>query len=151
VTHTPWEDVYRVTHAETPTKTWNSFCECVAFHLQQVFCYDVDKTLKYYVMNMLKKPNRVLIRQFFVWVKQLNSHLEMLPCLYYSSKANQAMKKVLPLDGIDLVTHLLCMCLPKWQTQYNMTENSTPVATRSLRLILKNIKNNAELDTKLPK
>ena len=37
VTCAPWEDVYRVTHAETPTKTWDSFCKGVTFHLQQVF------------------------------------------------------------------------------------------------------------------
>ena len=33
VTHTPWEDVYGVTHTETPTKTWDLFCNCVMFHL----------------------------------------------------------------------------------------------------------------------
>eukprot|EP00804_Cyclotella_cryptica_P005287 CCRYP_015803-RA/>CCRYP_015803-RA protein AED:0.36 eAED:1.00 QI:0/0/0/1/1/1/2/0/297 len=38
--------------------------------------------------------------------KQLNSYLETLPSLYYSPKANQATKKVLPLDVADLATHL---------------------------------------------
>ena len=33
----PWEDIYGVTHDETPTKTWDSFMECVTFNLQQVF------------------------------------------------------------------------------------------------------------------
>ena len=46
VTRDPWEDVYGVTHAKTSTKTWESFCECITFHLQQVFHYDVGETLK---------------------------------------------------------------------------------------------------------
>eukprot|EP00804_Cyclotella_cryptica_P009548 CCRYP_006257-RA/>CCRYP_006257-RA protein AED:0.45 eAED:1.00 QI:0/0/0/1/1/1/2/0/220 len=97
---------------------------------------------------MLKKPDRVSICQFFVRVEQLNSYLETLPCLYYSPKSNQATKKVLPLDDADLATHLLRMCPAKWQTQYDLTENTTPVSTRDLLLVLENTQNNAELDVK---
>eukprot|EP00804_Cyclotella_cryptica_P001371 CCRYP_014131-RA/>CCRYP_014131-RA protein AED:0.40 eAED:0.42 QI:0/-1/0/1/-1/1/1/0/379 len=148
VTKAPWEDIKEVPHTETPTKTWNLFHECVTFHLLQVFRHDAGEALKYYITNTLKKPNRVSIRQFFVRVEQLNSYLETLPCLYYSPKANQATKKVLPLDDADLATHLLRMCPAKWQTQYDLTENTTPVSTRALLLVLENIENNAELDNK---
>ena len=103
----PWEDVKGVTHLETPTRTWDSFNECIAFHLLRVFHHDAGEALKYYITNTLKKPNRVLIRQFFVQVEQLNSYLKTLPCLFNSPKANQATKKVLPLDDADLATHLL--------------------------------------------
>ena len=54
----------------------------------------------------------------------------------------------MPLDDADLTTHLLRMCPAKWQTQYDLTENSTPVSTRALLLVLENIENNVELDTK---
>ncbi len=40
------------------------------------------------------------------------------------------------------------MCPAKWQTQYNLTENSTPISTRALLLVLENIENNVELDAK---
>ncbi len=43
MTTSPWEDVYRVTHDETPVKTWDSFMECVMFHLQLVFKNDVGR------------------------------------------------------------------------------------------------------------
>ena len=49
---------------ETPTKTCDTFNECVTFHLQQVFHHDTGKALKYYITNTLKKPNRVSICQF---------------------------------------------------------------------------------------
>ncbi len=68
--------------------------------------------------------------------------------MHYSPKANQATKEVLPLDDADLVTHLLCMCPARWQTQYDLAKNTTPVSTRALLLILENIENNAYLDNK---
>jgi len=148
VTRAPWEDIKGVTHTETPTKTWDPFHECMTLHLQKVFCHDAGEALKYYITNTLKKPNRALICQFFVLVEQLNSYLKMLPCLYYSPKVNQAMKKVLPLDDADLPNHLLRMCPAKWQTQYDLTKNTTPISARALLLVLENIENNVELDTK---
>ena len=65
MTKCPWEDIYGVTHVETPTKTWDSFVECVTFHLQQVFRHDTGEALKYYITNTLRKPNRIPIRQLF--------------------------------------------------------------------------------------
>ena len=43
VTSSPWEDVKGVTHMETPTKTWDSFNECVTFHLLRVFHQELGK------------------------------------------------------------------------------------------------------------
>jgi hypothetical protein len=68
----------------------------------------------------------------------------MLSCLYYSLKANQAIKQVLPLNDTDFATHFLCMCPAKWQLQYNLTENTTLISTRDFLLVLENIENNAE-------
>jgi hypothetical protein len=144
------EDIYGVTYDETSTKTWDSFMECVTFHLQQVFRHDVDEVLKYYITNMLRKLSWNLIHQFLVRVKQLNSYLETLPCLYYSPSVNHAMKQELPLDDADLATHLLRMCPSKWQTQYKLAEKMTPVNTGALLLILEKIENNTGVEAKTP-
>jgi hypothetical protein len=120
------------------------------FHLQQVFRHVAGEALKYYITNTLRKPNRIPIRQFLVRVEQLNSYLKTLPCLYYSPSANQATKQVLPLDDADLTMHLLCMCPAKWQTQYDLTEKTTPVNTWALLLILEKIENSAEVEAKPP-
>ena len=32
----PWEDVFGNTHTKTPTKTWDSFHDCIVFHIQMV-------------------------------------------------------------------------------------------------------------------
>ena len=113
-----------------------------------MFHFDARKALKYYITNTLKKPNWVSIHQVFIQVEQLNSYLEMLPCLFYSPKANPTTKEVLPLDDADLMTHLLRMCPARWQAQYDLSKNTTPVSTRALLLMLENIENNADLDHK---
>ncbi len=113
VTQVPWEDIFGIPHTKTPTKSWNSFRECVKFHLQTMLGFDTDEALKYYITNTLKKPNQVSIHQFYVQVEHLNSYLKMLPCLFYSPKANPTTKEVLPLDDADLTTHLLRMCPAK--------------------------------------
>ena len=59
VMQAPWEDVVGVPHTKTPTKGWSSFQEFVKFHLQTMFCFDASEALKYYIMDTLKKPNRV--------------------------------------------------------------------------------------------
>jgi len=103
-----WEDIYGVTHGKTLTKTWDSFMECVTFHLQQVFGHEAGEVLKYYITNMLRKPNWTPICQFLVRVMQLNSHLKTLQCLYDSPSVNQATKQVLCLDDTDHAMHLPC-------------------------------------------
>ena len=51
MTRAPREVAYGDMDTETPTKMWNSFCDCTTFHLQQVFKYDMGETLKYYTTN----------------------------------------------------------------------------------------------------
>ena len=53
-------------------------------HLLTIFCNDAAETKRYYISNCLKKPNQVPIWQFVQQVQQLNSYLELLPCLYHS-------------------------------------------------------------------
>ena len=83
-------------------------------------------------------------------MEQLNCYLENLPSLFLSPKANSATKPVTLLEDADLATHLLRMCPVKWQRQYDLMENSTPVSTRALLMVLENIESNAELDDKSP-
>ena len=62
-------------HEKKAGKTWTSFLDCIAFHLQSVFFTNKSEAVKFYITNTLKIPNRVPIRQFLVQVKQLNSYI----------------------------------------------------------------------------
>jgi hypothetical protein len=146
----PWEDLRGGVHEKKAGKTWTSFLDCVMFHLQTVFQPDAAEAVKFYITNTLKKPNRVPIRQFFTRVEQLNNYLESLPGLYHSRNANVANKPVTPLEDADLATHLLRMCPVKWQSQYDLMTQSTPVCTRDLLLVLEKIEKSLNLDEKPP-
>ncbi len=89
------------------SKTWDSFLECVTFHLHTVVRNDAAEAQMYYISNGLKKPNRLPIRQFVQHVQRLNNYLELLPCLY--NRATPATKKVGPINDADLAGNILHM------------------------------------------
>ena len=106
----PWADLKGELHKEQGKKTWESFLSGITFHMLMVFRPNAGEEVKYYITNTLKKPNQVLVHQFFKLIKQVNSYLEILTCLYFSPKANSVTKLVQPLDDSNLATYLLCMC-----------------------------------------
>jgi hypothetical protein len=61
-----------------------SFDNCVMFHLLIVFPNNAAEQEKYYLSNVLKKPQRVGICQFVQRIEQLNAYVTQLPCWYYS-------------------------------------------------------------------
>jgi hypothetical protein len=85
-----------------------SFEDCVVFHLLTVFPNSVAEQERYYITNVLKKPQRVSIRQFVQRVEQLNSYIAQLPCWYYSPSAKQnTIPMNLPFAKADLSSHIL--------------------------------------------
>jgi len=106
----PWKDLRGIVHNSPRSTMWDSFQECVTFHMLTMFRNDAAEVQRYYISNCLKKPNRVPIRQFVQRVQQLNDYLELLPCLYQSNRATKTTKKVGPIDDADLVGHILCLC-----------------------------------------
>jgi hypothetical protein len=118
-----------------------SFEDCVIFHLLTVFPNNAAEQERYYITNVLKKPQHVSIRQFLQRVEQLNSYILQLPCWYYSPsvKVNTIPMNV-PFAEADLLSHVLRMCPYVWQDQYNLHEKGgTPVDMHSLLLSLKAI------------
>ncbi len=65
---------------------------CVMFHLLTAFPINVAEQEKYYIINVLKKPQRINVRQFVLHVEQLNVYIAQMPCFYYSPHANASTK-----------------------------------------------------------
>jgi hypothetical protein len=57
-----------------------SFNNCVMFHLLTVFPINAAEQEKYYILNVLKKPQCVNVRQFECHVEQLNAYIAQMPC-----------------------------------------------------------------------
>jgi hypothetical protein len=67
-----------------------------------MFPNDATEQQRYYISNMLKKPQRVQVRYFFQRVEQFNSYLLHLPCLHDSPRANPATKPVQGFNEAEL-------------------------------------------------
>jgi hypothetical protein len=52
-----------------------SFDDCVMFHLLTIFPSNTAEQESYYLTNLLKKPQRISMRQFVQRVEQLNSYI----------------------------------------------------------------------------
>ncbi len=85
------------------------------FHLLTAFPINAAEQKKYYITNVLKKPQRN-IPQFVRRVEQLNAYIAQMPCFYYSPNANASTKlESVPFTEADLGAHVLRMCPLAWQ------------------------------------
>ncbi len=81
------------------------------FHLLTVFPNNAAEQGKYYLSNVLKKPQRVGVRQFVQRIEQLNAYVVQLPCWYYSPNyVNGMMPANVLFTEADLASHVLRMC-----------------------------------------
>jgi hypothetical protein len=105
------------------------FDNCVVFHLLTVFPINAAEQEKYYIMNVLKKPQRVKVRQFVYQVEQLNVFIAQMLCFYYSPNTNASTKlENIPFTEAELGSHVLRVCPIQWQHQYNMNKKGmTPM------------------------
>ncbi len=111
-----------------------SFLNCVMFHLLTAFPINAAEQEKYYITNVLKKPQCINICQFVRRVEQLNAYIAQMPCFYYSPNANACTKpKNLPFTEAELGAHVLRMCPLAWQDQYNLNKRGmTPMDMQTL-------------------
>jgi hypothetical protein len=117
-----------------------SFHDCVMFHLLTTFLINAAEQEKYYITNVLKKPQRVNVRQFVCPVEQLNAYITQMPCFYYSPNANANTKENYLFPEDELGAHVLRMCPLMWQDQYNLNQKGmTPLDMCTLLTLLEAI------------
>ncbi len=79
-------------------------------------CRRLPPDKKYYITNVLKKPQHIIVHQFMRCVEQLNAYIAQMPCFYYNPHANASTKpKNVPFTEAELGAHVLCMCPLMWQ------------------------------------
>jgi hypothetical protein len=117
------------------------FNDCVMFHLLNAFPINAAEQEKYYISNVLKKPQCVNVRQFVRRVEQLNAYIAQMLCFYRSPNANASTKpENIPFTEAELGAHVLRMCPLQWQDQYNMSKKGmTPMDMRLLLTLLEAI------------
>jgi hypothetical protein len=135
----PFKDLQGVSRKCPRGLLQESFDDCIMFHLLTVFPNNAAEQEKYYLSNVLKKPQRVGIRQFIQCIEQLNVYVAQLLCWYYSPNYNPGMTLAnVPFTKADLASHVLRMCLHQWQGQYNLQEKGmTPITCILFKLLLR--------------
>ncbi len=119
-----------------------SFNNRIMFHLLTAFPINAAEQEMYYISNVLKKPQRINVRQFVRRVEQLNAYIAQMPCFYYSPNANASTKpENVPFTEGELGSHVLRMCPFQWQDQYNTNKKGmTPMDMCLLLSLLEAIK-----------
>ncbi len=87
----PFKDLQDMSRKGSRGLLRESFDNCVMFHLLTVFPNNAAEQEKYYLSNVLKKPQRFGVHQFIQHVEQLNAYIAQLPCWYYSPSYNAGM------------------------------------------------------------
>jgi hypothetical protein len=106
------------------------------FHLLTALPINAAEQEKYYISNVLKKPQRINVRQVVRRVEQLNTYIAQMPCFFYSPNANASTKpENVPFNKAELVAHVLRMCPIQWQDQYNLNKKGMMPMDMHLLLI----------------
>ncbi len=90
----PWTDLQGSEYHKEHGKDMQSLQDCITFHLLDMFSGNAAEQQRFYISNVLKKPQRVPVRYFFQRVEQLNGYLLHLPCIYDSPCVTAATKPV---------------------------------------------------------
>jgi hypothetical protein len=130
----PYKDLQGVSRKGPRGLMHESFNKCIMFHLLIVFPNNAVEQEKYYLSNVLKKPQQVGVRQFVQHVEQLNANVAQLHCWYCSPSYVTGMVPAnVSFTEADLASHVLRMCPHQWQDQYNLQEKGmTPMDMRTL-------------------
>ncbi len=90
------------------------FNDCIMFHLLTAFPINAAEQEKYYISNVLKKPQGINVHQFVRRVEQLNAYIAQMLCFYsapISPSANASTKpENIPFMEAELGSHVLRMC-----------------------------------------
>jgi hypothetical protein len=72
--------------------TGKLFDDSMMLNQLTVFPINAAEQEKYYITNVLRKPQHVNVHQFVCQVDQLNTYIAQMTCSYYSSNANASTK-----------------------------------------------------------
>jgi hypothetical protein len=114
-------------------RTWTSFLDCLELHKLTVFSADAAKKQRFYIQQVVHKPQRATVQQHILQMGVLNDYVKHLPTLKDSSKAAPTTKKGnIPFNEADLAAIVLLSVPMSWQNQYNLNHSTVPESMRML-------------------
>jgi hypothetical protein len=122
----------QVTIGRHPRK-WAAFQDCLELHKLTVFTADAAERQRFYIQQVVRKPQRAAVQQHILQMGVLNDYVRHLPTLKDSPKAVPTTNKGnVPFGKADLAAILLVFVSMMWQNQYNLTHTTVPKLMRAL-------------------
>jgi hypothetical protein len=139
--HDTWVGVNGKTHYGLRLRTWKSLTDCIQLHKLTVLPADTAGKQRFYVQQVVRKPQRITIRQYMSRMGVLNDYIAHLPSIFYSSKAVASTVKGSVIFGDGELASIILSSTPQtWQNhQYNLTHSTVPESPRALLPDLENI------------
>jgi len=135
-----WVGVNRKTHDCPRIRTWKSLTDCIELHKLTVLPADAAEKQRFYMQQVMRKPQRVTIRQYMSRMGVLNDYIAHLPLIFYSSKAVASTVKGTVIFGDGELASIILTSMPQmWQNQYNLTHSTVPESPRALLPDMENI------------
>ncbi len=108
----PYIDLQGILLKEPREMSHQSFVDCIMFHLLAMFPINAAEQERFYLTNVLKKPQHVSVHQFVHCVEQLNAYIVQMPCFYNSPSASATMipENIPFTEASELGSHVLWMC-----------------------------------------
>jgi hypothetical protein len=114
-------------------QTWMSFQDYLELHKLTVFSADAAERQRFYIQQVVRKPQRATVQQHISQMGVSNNHVRHLPTLKDSPKAVTMTKKgYIPFGKADLAAIVLAAVPMLWQNQYNLNPSTIPKLTRTL-------------------
>ncbi len=132
-TKNPWIGVNGKSNKGIRVKSWISFMDCIELHKLTVFLADAAEKQCYYMQQMIKKPQRVTVRQYVSCMDVLNDYLAYLPTVFDLLMAVAGTKKMnVPFNEADLAGIMFNLVPSSWVNQYNMMHSTLPKNPRAI-------------------
>jgi hypothetical protein len=110
-----------------------SFLDCLKLHKLTVFSADTAERQRFYIQQVVRKPQRATVRQHISCMGVLNDYVKHLPTLKDSSKAVPTTKKGnIPFGKADLAAIVLSSVPMSLQNQYILNHSTVPESTCTL-------------------
>jgi hypothetical protein len=128
-----WAGVNGQVTKEKHPHMWTAFRDCFELQKLMVFTTEAAKRQRFYIQQVVHKPQRATVRQHILQMGVLNDNIRQLPTLKDSPKAVLTMKKGnLPFDKAELAAIVLASVPMTWQNQYNLTHLTVPESMHAL-------------------
>jgi len=92
-TKDPWIGMDGVSHKGNSSSFLVHFLDCIKLHKLTIFPVHATEKQRYYMMQTVKKPQRVTVHQYMARMGILNDYLAHLPMVFNSSMAVKGTKK----------------------------------------------------------